>query len=115
MKLFVIILVLILIIALGIAIGTQNDAIVEVNYLIAKSEVSLSIILAVSFGLGFLLAWCLCGLLYLKLLLSRGFLKRKVNKLSKEISKNEQDINKLSRKAQQNADFLISEKQTGGH
>ncbi|SET12170.1 LapA family protein [Thorsellia anophelis] len=111
MKSIIVIIIFLLIIALGIAIGSQNNSVVEVNYLIAKSELSLSLVLAISFGLGFFIAWCFCGLLYFKVLFSRRLLKRKVNKLVKEVDKKDKDIQKLSRKSQLDADFLLTKKQ----
>lgn len=110
MKLIFMSIVLVLIIALGIAVGANNDAIVEVNYLIAKSSLPLSIVIAISFGAGFIITWLFCAILYLKLFLSRGLLKRKVKKMSSTLEKNETTILKLTRQNKLDADFLLSDK-----
>jgi lipopolysaccharide assembly protein A len=84
MKLVISILLIILLFAISITIGSANNQIVTFNYLIAKTEVRLSVLLAILFGSGFLVAWILTGIYILKSKFQHSFTKRKLNKLQKK-------------------------------
>lgn len=83
MKLVISILLIILIFAISITIGSANNQIVIFNYLIAKTEVRLSVLLAILFGSGFLVGWILTGIYFLKSKFQHSSTKRKLNKLQK--------------------------------
>ncbi|WP_294892370.1 LapA family protein [uncultured Gilliamella sp.] len=84
MKLVISILLIILIFAISITIGSANNQIVTFNYLIAKTEVRLSVLLAILFGSGFLVGLILTGIYFLKSKFQHSSTKRKLNKLQKK-------------------------------
>ena len=79
------IVILIFSFLVALALGAQNQEIVNFNYLLAQGEFKLSMLLGVIFGLGFLLGWVACGTLYLKARFSANSLKKKVNRQQKEL------------------------------
>ncbi|MCX8574755.1 MULTISPECIES: LapA family protein [unclassified Gilliamella] len=84
MKLILSIILIIAIFALSIALGAANDQVVTFNYLVAKSELRLSVLLAILFGSGFLVGWFVTGYFFLKSKLQHSSTKRKLNKLQKK-------------------------------
>ncbi|MFC0179414.1 LapA family protein [Thorsellia kenyensis] len=112
MKLFISSVLVLMIITFGVMIGMRNGNVVEVNFLIAKMSLSLSIVMAICFGLGFLFTWIICGFLYFRLYIANKFLKRKIDKSSKQILKKEESINQLKHSQQLDADFMLSNKKT---
>ncbi|TFH91814.1 MULTISPECIES: LapA family protein [Vibrio] len=81
MKIIKIVLVLALFL-IALALGSQNQAIVTFNYLIAQGDFHLSTLLGVVFVVGFSLAWLVFGGLHLRSQLQVRKLKKKLNKLS---------------------------------
>ncbi|MFD2177392.1 LapA family protein [Veronia pacifica] len=81
------IVVLIFSFLVALALGAQNQEIVSFNYLLAKGEFRLSVLLGAIFGIGFILGWISCGMLYLKARLSASSLQKKVNRQQKELDK----------------------------
>lgn len=81
MKIIKIVLVLALFL-IALALGSQNQAIVTFNYLLAQGDFHLSTLLGVVFVTGFGLAWLVFGSLHLKSQLQVRKLKKKLNKLS---------------------------------
>ena len=47
-------LCIIVILALALAVGSQNDAVITVNYLIARAEITIATLIAVSLAIGVL-------------------------------------------------------------
>ncbi|RTZ15777.1 DUF1049 domain-containing protein [Vibrio aquaticus] len=81
MKIIKIVLVLALFL-IALALGSQNQAIVTFNYLLAQGDFHLSTLLGVVFVTGFGFAWLVFGSLHLKSQLQVRKLKKKLNKLS---------------------------------
>ncbi|MCJ2375425.1 lipopolysaccharide assembly protein LapA domain-containing protein [Vibrio sp. ZSDZ34] len=79
MKIIKIILVIALFL-ITLALGSQNQAVVTFNYLIAQGDFHLSTLLGVVFVAGFVLSWVIFGSLHLKSQL-------KVRKLRKQLAK----------------------------
>ncbi|KXF82185.1 LapA family protein [Enterovibrio coralii] len=71
----------------ALALGTQNQEVVNFNYLLAQGEFKLSLLLGIVFGTGFLLGWLICGMLYLKARMSASMLRKQVNKQRQELDK----------------------------
>ncbi|MDD1781771.1 lipopolysaccharide assembly protein LapA domain-containing protein [Enterovibrio sp. ZSDZ35] len=71
----------------ALALGTQNQEVVNFNYLLAQGEFKLSLLLGIVFGTGFALGWLICGLLYLKAKMSASMLRKQVNKQRQELDK----------------------------
>ncbi|PSU56622.1 DUF1049 domain-containing protein [Photobacterium aphoticum] len=69
----------------AMALGTQNQQIVNFDFLIAQGEFQLSALLGIAFGSGFGIGWLICGLLYLKARFVRNRLKKKVQKQQLEL------------------------------
>lgn len=72
---------------LALAIGAQNQAMVNVNYLIAQGEFQLSVLLGGCFAVGFILAWFLIGSIFIQTRFQRNRLKKKVSKQQEEITR----------------------------
>lgn len=85
MKIIKIILVLALFLV-ALALGSQNQAVVTFNYLVAQGDFHLSTLLGGVFIAGFAVAWLVFGSLHLKSQLQVRKLKRQINKLSPSTS-----------------------------
>ncbi|STQ76433.1 LapA family protein [Grimontia hollisae] len=81
------IVLLVLCFLITLALGAQNQEVVNFNYLVAQGEFRLSLLLGVVFGIGFALGWLICGMLYLKARMSAAMLKKQVNKQRQELDK----------------------------
>ncbi len=84
MKFVILCLFIIVILAVSMAIGASNNQIVSFNYLIAQTELRLSTLLAILFGSGFIVAWLLTSILFLKVKMNLASSKRKLTKLQKK-------------------------------
>ncbi|SCB89017.1 LapA family protein [Gilliamella intestini] len=84
MKFVISILLIIIVFAISIAIGSANDQLVIFNYLVAKTEIRLSVLLAILFGSGFIIGWVLTGIFFLKAKFQHSSTKRKLNKLQQK-------------------------------
>ncbi|MEJ2762498.1 lipopolysaccharide assembly protein LapA domain-containing protein [Photobacterium sp. MCCC 1A19761] len=82
------ILVLVVCFLITLALGAQNQQLVNFDYLIAQGEFQLSTLLGIAFGGGFAIGWLICGMLYLKARFSR-------NRLSKKVAKQQQELAQL--------------------
>ncbi|MGD8108953.1 LapA family protein [Vibrio sp. TRT 21S02] len=67
---------------IALALGSQNQAVVTFNYLIAQGDFHLSTLLGGVFVVGFALAWAIFGSLHLKSRLQIRKLNKQLNKLS---------------------------------
>lgn len=70
---------------IALALGTQNQDIVNFNYLIAQGDIRLSSLIGIFFGAGFILGWLFCGALYFKVRMSNIMLKKQVNRQREEL------------------------------
>jgi len=80
-------ILLVIIFVVALALGSQNQEIVNFNYLIAQGQFSLAMLLGAGFGGGFVLGWFILAFLYLKTKLERNRLMKKVKKQQQEIDK----------------------------
>lgn len=96
MKFVILILLITIIFAISIALGSANDQVVVFNYLLAKSEIRLSVLLAILFGSGFLVGWLLTGIYFIKSKLQHSSTKRKLNKLQKKYVEDMADQQKIN-------------------
>ncbi|MDV5169422.1 LapA family protein [Photobacterium rosenbergii] len=71
-----------------LALGAQNQQLVNFDFLIAQGELQLSTLLGIAFGSGFVIGWLICGLLYLKARFTK-------NRLSKKVQKQQQELDQL--------------------
>ena len=79
MKIIKIVIVLALFLV-ALALGSQNQAVVTFNYLLAQGDFHLSTLLGVVFVSGFVISWIIFGTLHLKS-------KMQIRKLNKQIKK----------------------------
>ncbi|MCX8650638.1 DUF1049 domain-containing protein [Gilliamella sp. B2776] len=94
---FVLSIVLITIIfTISIALGSFNGEVVSFNYLFAKTELRLSVLLAIFFGSGFIVGTILTGIFVIISKLQHSSTKRKLNKLQKKMDDNLTDHQKLN-------------------
>lgn len=84
MKSILLFFVLIVIFVVAITFGANNDQNVVFNYLVAQSQFRLSSLLAMLFGIGFMLGWLFSGYFYFKEKLKLSSTMRKLKKLQKK-------------------------------
>ncbi|EXI61878.1 membrane protein [Mannheimia granulomatis] len=80
------VLIVIAVIIVAITIGANNDQIITFNYIVAQSELRLSTLVAVLFGLGLILGWLVTGIFYLKVKLQNIALTRRVKRQAQQIA-----------------------------
>lgn len=77
--------VLLAVIIVAVTVGANNDQIITFNYIFAQSELQLSTLVAILFGLGLILGWIITGFFYLKLKLKNLSLSRQVKRQTLQI------------------------------
>ncbi|WP_107852511.1 LapA family protein [Oceanimonas marisflavi] len=85
MKIIFGLIILAILFAVGLTLGSQNDQLVHVNYLLAQGDYRLSSLLAVVFVAGFLIGWLVFGLVMLRLKMSNKGLNKKVERQQREL------------------------------
>ena len=96
MKFVISIILITVIFTIAIALGAFNGEVVSFNYLFAKTELRLSVLLAIFFGSGFIVGTILTGILVIISKLQHSSTKRKLNKLQKRYDDKLTDHQKLS-------------------
>ncbi|AGO15946.1 lipopolysaccharide assembly protein LapA domain-containing protein [Glaesserella parasuis] len=86
MKYILGIIIVLAIILVAVTIGANNDQLITFNYIIAKSELRLSSLVAILFGFGLILGWLITGFFYLKVKLQNIALNRRVKRQAQQIS-----------------------------
>ncbi|MEI6896947.1 MAG: LapA family protein [Psychromonas sp.] len=86
MKHFLTLVVIIILFVIAIILGLKNQQIVNINYLIAQSDIRLSTLLAVNFMLGFIVSVCFGTLFYLRLSMTNRHLRKLNKKQRKELN-----------------------------
>lgn len=86
MKYILGLLVIIAIVIVAITIGANNDQLITFNYIVAQSELRLSTLVAILFGLGLVLGWLVTSIFYLKIKLQYIALNRRVKRQSQQIT-----------------------------
>lgn len=74
---FVILLAVILV---AVTVGANNDQIISFNYVVAQSEIQLSTLVAILFGLGLILGWLISAFFYIKLKFKNISLNRQIKR-----------------------------------
>ncbi|MCK3657009.1 hypothetical protein A4G19_15210 [Pasteurellaceae bacterium Macca] len=80
------IVIILAIVLVAVTIGANNDQLITFNYILAKSELRLSTLVAILFGFGLLLGWFITGFFYLKVKLKNIGLNRRVKRQAQQIS-----------------------------
>jgi putative membrane protein len=73
-----------LVICISLFIGSQNDQVVTVNYLIAQSTLKLNILMAIVLLIGFIIGLLCMMISWLALRLQLSLSKQKIKKLRSE-------------------------------
>lgn len=84
MKGILFIIVVLVLLALAFAIGSQNDALISVNYLIARAEVRVSTLIAVTLSVGVVIGVLIMMTSWLTLRVKLIATRNKLRKLNKE-------------------------------
>lgn len=71
---------------IALALGSQNQTIVNFNYLLAQGDFHLSRLLGIVFISGFALAWLVFGNMHMRSQLKIHRLKKQLNKQSKQVA-----------------------------
>ena len=87
MKRFLTIIITVVLFAITLVIGLKNQQLVNINYLVAQSEVSLSTLLAILFMVGFICSTFFSSLFYLRLKMRNRQLHKLNKKQCKELNK----------------------------
>ncbi|HDL5120143.1 TPA: DUF1049 domain-containing protein, partial [Mannheimia haemolytica] len=70
----------------AVTIGANNDQLITFNYIFAQSELRLSTLVAILFGLGLILGWLVTGIFYLKIKFQNVALNRRVKRQAQQIT-----------------------------
>lgn len=84
MKGLIIFLLVVLLLCVSVVIGSQNDQLATVNYLIAQSTLRLSTLLAIAVAIGFTVGLLCVVTSWLSMRLQLGLVKQKLKKLRSE-------------------------------
>lgn len=84
MKGILTILVILVLLTFAFVIGTQNDALISVNYLIAQAEIRISTLIAISLTLGVIVGLLIMSASWLRLRVQLLSANSKINSLKKE-------------------------------
>ncbi|AHG77568.1 DUF1049 domain-containing protein [Mannheimia varigena] len=79
-------LIVVSVVIVTITIGANNDQLITFNYIVAQSELRLSTLVAILFGLGLILGWLVTGIFYLKVKLQNIALNRRVKRQTQQIT-----------------------------
>ncbi|MDY2948034.1 MAG: lipopolysaccharide assembly protein LapA domain-containing protein [Mannheimia varigena] len=79
-------LIVVSVVIVTITIGANNDQFITFNYIVAQSELRLSTLVAILFGLGLILGWLVTGIFYLKVKLQNIALNRRVKRQTQQIT-----------------------------
>lgn len=79
-------LIVVSVVVVTITIGANNDQLITFNYIVAQSELRLSTLVAILFGLGLILGWLVTGIFYLKVKLQNIALNRRVKRQTQQIT-----------------------------
>ncbi len=84
MKGIISLIIIVVLLALAFAIGTQNEAVVTVNYLIAQSDIRVSTLIAVSLTVGVIIGLLIMLANWLALRVKLSATRARVKRLSKD-------------------------------
>ncbi|AHG75522.1 Predictive membrane protein [Mannheimia varigena USDA-ARS-USMARC-1296] len=79
-------LIVVSVVIVTITVGANNDQLITFNYIVAQSELRLSTLVAILFGLGLILGWLVTGIFYLKVKLQNIALNRRVKRQTQQIT-----------------------------
>lgn len=86
MKRFLTLIITVLLFVIAVVLGLKNQQVINVNYLVAQSEIRLATLLALVFLLGFLVSSTVYVAFYLKLKMKNRQLRKINSKQRKELN-----------------------------
>jgi len=86
MKRFVTLIITILLFVVAVVLGLKNQQVVNLNYLVAQSEIRLSTLLAIIFLIGFFTSSVIAMLFFVKLKIKNRQLLKMNKRQSKELN-----------------------------
>lgn len=86
MKRFLTLVLILLLFVIAIVIGLKNQQAVNINYLLAQSEIRLSTLLAINFMFGFIVSVFFGTFFYLRLTMKNRHLRKLNKKQRKELN-----------------------------
>lgn len=84
------------VVLVAVTVGANNDQVISFNYIIAENEFKLSTLVAILFGLGFILGWLITGIFYLRLKLKNMALARQIKRQTQQINELTSSLNKAA-------------------
>ncbi|MBT0586351.1 lipopolysaccharide assembly protein LapA domain-containing protein [Alteromonas oceanisediminis] len=84
MKGLILFLLVLLLLIIGVVVGSQNDQMVTVNYLVAQASMRLSTLMAIVLSMGVALGLLTMASSWLALRVKLGVLRQKLKKLQSE-------------------------------
>lgn len=85
MKTIGILVLVIVLFVIALAVGAQNDQLIQVHYLVAEGKLRISRLMAIMFILGFIVACLGLGFFYLKVRLQLLNYRRQLKKQQREL------------------------------
>ncbi|RDV27585.1 LapA family protein [Alteromonas aestuariivivens] len=84
MKGIISLLVIVLLLAVAFAIGSQNDAVITVNYLLAQTQIRISTLIAITLSIGVVIGLLIMLASWLSLRVQLLAARAKLKKFNKE-------------------------------
>ncbi|MDG6897105.1 hypothetical protein A6A19_03585 [Actinobacillus delphinicola] len=91
-KYIIALIILLALLLVGVTVGANNDQIITFNYIIAQTDIQLSTLVAILFGIGLILGWLISSFFYVKLRLKHMALTRQL-KRQMNVQKNQTQTN----------------------
>lgn len=79
-KYIIALIILLALLLVGVTVGANNDQVITFNYIIAQTDIQLSTLVAILFGLGLVLGWLISSFFYVKLRLKHMALTRQLKR-----------------------------------
>ncbi len=79
-KYIIALIILLALLLVGVTVGANNDQIITFNYIIAQTDIQLSTLVAILFGIGLILGWLISSFFYVKLRLKHMALTRQLKR-----------------------------------
>ncbi|HEY5715438.1 MAG TPA: lipopolysaccharide assembly protein LapA domain-containing protein [Psychromonas sp.] len=86
MKSIITLVITILLFLIAIVVGLKNQQVVNINYIVAQSEIRLATLLAIIFVIGFIASGIIAMMFFLKLKIKNRQLLKMTKRQSKELN-----------------------------
>lgn len=86
LKYLILFFVVVVILIITFTLGSKNDQIITFNYLVAQGQYRVSTLLATLFGVGLLLGWIICTLIWFRTRMALAHARHKIKQLEKKMN-----------------------------